>query len=88
MDIRPQNDSGLQYAKPDVMYFLKEMFNVRDHGTSLDVSDVHCVPKTSLDEFRELAHLLKPNLEIPLDPESALHLFLELNELVTNADRY
>jgi hypothetical protein len=46
---------------------------------------MYSVPKRKFNEFSELAYLLKPDLQIPVDADSALNLFLELNDLVANS---
>lgn len=91
-EIRRQHSAELQYGKPDVMYFLPELFDTHEYGMAVDKRDVLCckemysVSKRGNDEFKELAQLLKNDLQIPHDPDSALQLFQELNELVTEAD--
>jgi hypothetical protein len=68
------------------MYFLPETFGALDYGTVVGKRDVTCckdmysVPKRKFDEFSELAYLLKPDLQMPEDADSALNLFLELND--------
>lgn len=92
-DIRSQHHAGVQYGKPDVMYFLPEMFDSHDYGTVINKRDARCcknmhtIPKRNFDEFNELAHLLKPDLQIPLDADAALMLFTELNGLVARIDQ-
>lgn len=91
-EIRPQHNAELKYGKPDVMYFLPEVFDTHEYGVVVDKCDVTCckemysVPKGENEDFKELAQLLKNDLQMPHDTDAALQLFFELNELVTRAD--
>ena len=86
--IRPQKNNELNYGKPDVMFYLPELFDSQDFGTNVDIQDVICcqrmfsIPKNTNKDFNELAQLLKPYLQMPHDADTALQLFFELNALV------
>ena len=73
------------------MYFSPDTFVALYCGKLVDKRDVTCckdmysVPKKECNEFSKLAYLLKPDLEMPADADSALELFLELNDLVANS---
>ena len=90
--IRPQKNNELNYGKPDVMFYLPELFDSQDFGTNVDIQDVICcqrmysIPKNINKDFKELAKLLKPDLQMAHDAETALQLFFELNKLVWLAD--
>jgi hypothetical protein len=47
---------------------------------------MYSIPKNRNKDFKELAQLLKPDLQMAHDAETALQLFFELNELVLLAD--
>ena len=87
-EIRHQTNTSCMFGKPDTMFFLADLFETAEYGISIDTSDVKvCLdmysrPKRHSGEFSELAHLLKPNLQMPLDAEAGLQFFLELNNLI------
>lgn len=74
------------------MSFLPEIFDTKDYGTNTYKHDVVCcqkmysVQKNGNEDFKDLAQRLKPDLQMPHDADTALRLFLELNELVRIAD--
>lgn len=47
---------------------------------------MYSVPTSRNVDLKELAQLLKADLQMPHDPNTALQLYLQLNELVTRAD--
>ena len=87
-EIRQQTNTSCMFGKPDTMFFLPDLFETAEYGILIDTSDVKvCLdmysrPKRHSGEFSELAHLLKPNLQMPLDAETGLQFFLELNNLI------
>lgn len=91
--IRPQNNTATSFGKPDTMFFLPAIFETRDYGCIIDTRDVQVCkemysrPKRYSEDFENLARLLNPALQMPLDAEEGLQLFLELNTAVSRMDQ-
>ena len=71
------------------MYYIPEVFGGYNFGKKVDQKDVKiCCEMYGLrrkicsQEFEELARLLKPDLQVPMNVESALHLYKELLALI------
>ena len=80
--IGQQRNTVLPCGKPDVMYFVPEMYGSNQYGVKADVVDVnlckemYAVPKQICTrEFEELAHLLKPDIVAPRNAEEAISLY-------------
>jgi hypothetical protein len=77
----PQKNNELNYGKLYVMFYLPELFDRQDFGTNVDIQDVICcrrmysTPKNRNKDFKDLAQLLKPDLQMPHDVDTALQLF-------------
>lgn len=91
-EIREQTNSSVIGGKPDTLFFIPGLFETHDFGNAANLNDVNVCkdmysrPKRHCEEFKELAHLLKPDLQMPLDAESALRLYTELNNLISRID--
>lgn len=78
----------MPYSKPDVMYFVPELFDGHAFGTKVHTNDadmcleMHAIPKrTCCPQFMKLAHILKPDLQPPNDAADGLELYYVLIEL-------
>ena len=77
----------LPSGKPDALYFIPELTNGHDFGTSVNSEDVKLCTRlygekkeTCSQEFKELVNILKPCVQIPVHPDEALRRFVELND--------
>ena len=85
-DIRQQKGYAERPSgKPDVMYFVPELTDGHNFRTYVDTEDVKvCIElygekkQTCSNAFKELINILKPNVQIPVHPDEALRLFVEL----------
>lgn len=87
--IRKQRNAEVPNGKPDMMFFVPEVFGGHNFGKVVDQQDVDiCCEMYGLrrtvcsKDFKNLAKLLKPNLQIPVTVQGALELYTELLELI------
>lgn len=89
-EIRAQKHSNIPCGKPDMMYFVPEMFGGRDFGHQVNHEDVTlCLQMYSShkrmysEDIEELIHLLLPNhFQKPVGADDALALYMELLQLI------
>lgn len=89
--IRQQRNSELPCGRPDVLFFVPEMFGGNQYGVKVDIDDValckemYAIPKQICSrEFEDLARLLKPDIVAPRNAEEAIALY---NNLLSLYDR-
>ena len=89
--ISSKRNSECTKGKPDVMFFMPEMYGTTSYGESVSAQDVeYCILNYSAkprkrgcsDEFLELVTLLKPGQQEPASPTEALELYNELCALI------
>lgn len=80
--IRPQKNSHTPCGKPDLLYFVPEIFGGRDYGHKIDRNDLKtCMelygkPKlTCSEEFKDLIHLVLSQHDTPSSVEEALAMY-------------
>lgn len=83
--VRQQKNTLAFTGKPDVLFNVPELFGSRNYGVPVNMEDVsicqelYAKPKEICsDTFSELAHILKPGLQMPLNAHNALDLYEEL----------
>lgn len=89
-DIRQQKRyAELPSGKPDVMYFVPELTDGHNFRTVVDTEDVNaCIElygknkQTCTEDFKQIVNIIKPNVQIPIHPDEALRLFIELNVIL------
>lgn len=87
--IRAQRNTEIPNGKPDLMYFIPEVFGGRNFGKKINQKHVKlCCEEYGLrreiccKDFEELANILKPDLQVPMNVQSALRLYNELLALI------
>lgn len=87
-NVRPQKNVDTCTGKPEMLFHVPELTGSTDYGVDVDLQDVeicqelYTVPKQICsDAFKELAYILKPDLQMP---GNAIEAF-ELYEALLNA---
>ena len=87
--IRLQRNADMPNGKPDVMYFVPEVFGGHNFGQRVEQTDVEICSEmygvrrtVCCTEFQDLVKLLKPDLHLPITAQGALQLYRELLELI------
>lgn len=80
--IREQRNAEIPSGKPDLMYFIPEVFGGHNFGKRVDLEDVNACceiygsrRKICCQEFEDLARLLIPDLQVPVNVHDALQLY-------------
>ena len=83
--IREQRNAEIPNGKPDLMYFIPEVFGGHNFGKKVDLEDVNvwcevCGSRRKIccQEFEDLARFLKPDLQVPINVHDALQLCRKL----------
>ncbi|OWF45037.1 hypothetical protein KP79_PYT01623 [Mizuhopecten yessoensis] len=89
-DVRSQKFAEAPHGKPDVLFFIPETLGAHDYGTKVNKDDVKLCMElygtariVCCQEFKELIRLLKPDVQIPVDANSALKLYFELTQILS-----
>ena len=84
-EIRSQKNSNTPSGKPEMLYFVPEVFGGQDHGHNVDLGDVEACyglyssPKKMYSEdIEELANLLLPAHQQPTNTDDAYTLYRNL----------
>jgi hypothetical protein len=86
LEIRQQTSSSVICGKPDTLFFCtRSVWNSQLRQCSL-LERRKYLQKRQCEKFVELAPLLKPDLQMPLDAVSILQLCTELNDLILRID--
>ena len=88
-NIQSQKRHEVDGGKPDIMFFMPEVYNTRDYLRKVDIEDVRVCRRLYTERcvdfqesIEELVLLLKPEYEQPADASEALSLFIEIAELL------
>jgi hypothetical protein len=90
-EIRQQTSSSVISGKPDTM-FLSGLYETHDFGNAVNFRDVHIckehvfTPNKTMRGIRRISTPSEPDLLMPLDPDLALQLCTELNDLILRID--
>lgn len=79
----------LPSGKPDDLYFVPELTDGHNFWTNVDTEDVNlCInlyekqKEICCKDFKQLVNIIKPNVQVPVHPDDALRLFIELNNIL------
>ena len=90
-NIQRQMRCEVEGGKPDVMFFLPEVYNARDYLSHVNMEDVEVCKEIYAKNcpdydvnMDELVRLVKPDYELPLDEFEALQLYGEITDTLEN----
>ena len=84
-EIRQQRNANIPCGKPDILYYIPEMYGCLNFGNIVDVDNVkactemYAEPKRMYsEETKDLVQLLLPNHDMPACAQDALCLFRQI----------
>ena len=90
-NIQSQKRHDVEGGKPDIMYFIPEVYNTYNYLCVVDVEDVRACRRLYTENCadfhantEELVLLLKPDYVPPTDTSEAVLLFTEIAQLLEN----